>query len=508
MSASEYDQIERDAQDALRASMEAIGTPSARERALADPDEIQRNVKKIIVHQRLQSQLTPYRSWIRKNERYFQIISRLGSEVTGTAIFLFAPDKDDLRIALPGIGSSTASGSVIPQEWKKVYFLRSKGSLPEEEVYTYEDLNDLVSRAWTRFRAAPMNQSVEIPIDDLPALYVGVARALSEGIPLRFGPPNQEARRKESFRQPDSEASEVVLIESIADAENLAGVLYARFCGADLVCVDAPDLERIQRSVDAINAAKGGTSDANFEELVFAPSQHSSPNKGLREWLPNLTGFLGSKSIHHLVRELEDATTGHLSDEQLKMVGSRRLTTFTIGVPYNFVSRGSVSWKNKAIGHLTGDKSLNLLTELLITERPGGIGLIVFDPGYFETDETANAIGELSRHSAHSIVLDGPAATADALMYLAQVLPLEIVFFNTHGSDNAILLGDGPPLYSHLLVQWVSFHSHPVIINNSCLSWTGVGREFLRVGSRGYIGTLWSIDALRAQTLRATRFKE
>ena len=65
-------------------------------------------------------------------------------------------------------------------------------------------------------------------------------------------------------------------------------------------------------------------------------------------------------------------------------------------------------------------------------------------------------------------------------MYFAQVLPLELVFFNTHGQDDGIVLGDGPPLYNYNLVQWVSFQSYPLIINNSCLSWIGVGREFLR----------------------------
>jgi hypothetical protein len=82
-------------------------------------------------------------------------------------------------------------------------------------------------------------------------------------------------------------------------------------------------------------------------------------------------------------------------------------------------------------------------------------------------------------------------------MYFAQVLPIELIFFNTHGAGDAIIL-DGLPLYNHLLVQWIDVHSYPLVINNSCLSWIGVGREFLRVGARGYIGTLWSVDAVSA----------
>jgi hypothetical protein len=37
-------------------------------------------------------------------------------------------------------------------------------------------------------------------------------------------------------------------------------------------------------------------------------------------------------------------------------------------------------------------------------------------------------------------------------------------------------------------------HSSPLIFNNTCSSWNEISLFFISVGSRGYIGTLWSID--------------
>jgi tetratricopeptide (TPR) repeat protein len=72
-----------------------------------------------------------------------------------------------------------------------------------------------------------------------------------------------------------------------------------------------------------------------------------------------------------------------------------------------------------------------------------------------------------------------------------------MIFFNTHGSDKSILLMEGS-LPAYKLVQRVQLASRPIVFNNSCLSWIGVGGEFVRTGARAYIGTLWSVDAVEA----------
>jgi hypothetical protein len=481
--------------------MEALGTDTARAEALADPEGMLGQVKTIIEHQTLQAQLTPLRSWRRKNERYRRIISEIDCRFT---ILLFLPDGDDLSVTVPDGDEVSEDDSVVPAGRDRIYFLSSQedhAQLTTDEVFIYGDLNDLVSHAWRRFRDEPASSFVEIASPEVSAVYLGLARALNDDIPLRFGVSQQtESNTESSVWSKNFAAEEIVLIESIEDAENLSGVLYARLRGAPLVCTNAPDLDRIEIALKAINTALGQTGGLAAEQSILNPHAPSaSSQKRFRDWFRNLGGLVGPAAVEGCICELEAAATVHLSDEQLKAIGSRRVTALTAGVPYNFVNRGEYTWKNKPVGHLTGDKSLVLLTELWELEESQKHNYVsinlVFDPGYFQTTETENVVQELHRHHSHSIVLDGDTADSSSLMYLAQVLPLELVFFNTHGADDAIMLGHGPPLYNHLLVQWVSFHSYPLIINNSCLSWIGVGREFLRVGARGYIGTLWSVDA-------------
>ena len=105
----------------------------------------------------------------------------------------------------------------------------------------------------------------------------------------------------------------------------------------------------------------------------------------------------------------------------------------------------------------------------------------------------------MKREVSYSLLLAGLAGATLALTYLAPTLPIELLFFNTHGSDNGIKLADMPiPLPAYKLVQRTTIAGRPIVFNNSCLSWVGVGREFVRAGARGYIGTLWSVHDAQA----------
>lgn len=120
---------------------------------------------------------------------------------------------------------------------------------------------------------------------------------------------------------------------------------------------------------------------------------------------------------------------------------------FTREVPYTFLRKCSEDWSTKTTGHAAGDPTLIILTEL-------------FD-------------GEL--------------------------LPVEFLHFNTHGNQREIELADGGLPAWKLLRQGLP--SRPFVFNNSCLSRIGVSREFIRAGARGYIGTLWPVDAEQAARL-------
>jgi hypothetical protein len=220
---------------ARRSLMEEFGTPSARSAALAEPGPDQ--IRKVIEHRPLQAQLTPLRSWRRKNASYQAITSKIDCRA---AIFLFSPDQDDLRISEPDYSEPTNEDSIVPTDRARIYFLseHEPSTSPTSDVYRYKGLDELVSCAWMRFRGSRPENFVETDCSSMSMLYIFLPRALHEDRPLRFGARRSFAENGIWPGKPDSD--EVVLIEPAADAENLCGVLYATMRGAHLVCTETP----------------------------------------------------------------------------------------------------------------------------------------------------------------------------------------------------------------------------------------------------------------------------
>ena len=173
-----------------------------------------------------------------------------------------------------------------------------------------------------------------------------------------------------------------------------------------MICTGVPDLRRIHAALEAINR---GLSQAGSDSIRRTNIASAEAQKHLRDWFQGLAGLVGQTTLDSYLNELENASTDHLSDSHLHAIGPRRVTALTVGVPYGFVRRREFAWKDKAIGHLVGDKNLMLLTELYVE----GIELkyasinLVFDPGYFRTLETANVAKELHEHYSHSIIAQG-----------------------------------------------------------------------------------------------------
>jgi hypothetical protein len=153
----------------------------------------------------------------------------------------------------------------------------------------------------------------------------------------------------------------------------------------------------------AINSALGRTAGLGGEEPTLNPHAPSvESQKRFRDWFRLRGDAIGSTAVDIWIRELEAASTDHLSALQLEAIGSRRVTAFTVGVPYNFVNRGTYNWQDKPIGYLINDKSLALLTELWSakenSEHSYTCVSLIFDPGYFATQEANNVDRELRRH--------------------------------------------------------------------------------------------------------------
>lgn len=405
--------------------------------------------------------LTPFRSWWRHQRSLRDLLARRAPR---RALLLFdpAPGELDLIEAIPYSRIGDVRMAVLPDTTVRVRI--------------DDELEGLSSRAWSACERVGPRPAPHGPVADSPlGWFAALACALRTGSSLEVGAP--------VLVDPTvTQSDEAVLVEVKPDAVALIGVQYAHARQARLVLTPAPDTGAI---ADALR-------------LMSSPSD------------AKLIGFLRdawralteSPDVLGPLRAIEDAVNQSVPDDVVAAVGDRDLTAFTDGVPYGFVRRSGADWSTKAIGHVAGDPSLIVLFELLDTPRDDEIGFtLLFDTEEFATNETEDVERILKDRPAISLLLSNDAAAAINLIRLGELLPLELLYFNTHGTKSEIVLADGD------LPAWKLFRqglpSRPFVVNNSCISWTGVGREFIRTGARGYLGTLWPINAEQAATFAA-----
>ncbi|WP_433273283.1 tetratricopeptide repeat protein [Actinosynnema sp. CS-041913] len=408
-------------------------------RALDDPDETDR----------LRAALTPYRSWLRHHELLADLLAKLGVE---RAVFLCEPEPEQLNALDPADGGGRLFDGL--------------------DAVRLSQSPNLTSAAWQALRdGEPETLDVPPDTDFTAALFT----SLRLGKPLRV----VEGAPPPPFAEHNPAGDEAVLVEDTGTADALVAAAYAHHRGARLVITPPPDLADVRRVV------------AEEQERVTAAARAiGDAVKGIG-FVEALWRYL-STGDHDPYAAVETVVTAQVPVDAVAEVGERRLTAFTTGLPYSFVHAGEANWVRKPIGHVVADPTLLVLTELYgagVERRPGAFSL-VFDGGSYRADipEPAHRVG----HFTHPIVLSGADASPEALCDLVEDLPVELVFFNTHGDDDGIVLG-GRELPDWLVPHWLSLRHRPIVFNNSCRSWTGLGREFVRVGARGYIGTLWSI---------------
>ncbi|MFD7656364.1 hypothetical protein ACFV4N_20535 [Actinosynnema sp. NPDC059797] len=343
--------------------------------------------------------------------------------------------------------------------------------LPEHVPLGCADLPALTGAAWALLRGGEPGRVLDVAPDADPVAALFTARRAGAALRVVDGAPPVPL----DDHNP-ADGDEAVLVERTGAADDLVAALYAHHRGARLVVTPRPDLTEVARVVaeeqDRVTAAAGAIGDA-VKGIGFVEAL----------WRYLSTGG------HDPYAAVEAVVTAQVPAEAVADVGDSRLTAFTTGLPYPFVRTADATWARKPIGHVVADPALVVLTELHragVAREPGAFGL-VFDHGVFrELPETTASLG----HHTHSIVLPEADSSIAALRELTTRLPVELVFFNTHDTDHAIVLG-GEELPDHDVP--VRLPHRPIVFNNSCRSWTDLGREFTLAGARGYIGALWTI---------------
>lgn len=533
----EHQIIYKDFYNALTKQNEKVGTNlgMVSERG---PDEIKELFAIMQDRNRLQRELTPLRSWSKYNKMLSYILEDLALK---QVVFLFQPENYEIHILQEEDSHDPEiKFSLLPEDIQRIYFIRERKEIPnsahqDNDYYCYSRLSELTELAWKRI--GPTGQSpintFDVPQENEALYLLGLPCALRERVPLR--PVYAQIHSIEDACQIANKglnSDEAVLIEDTGDASNVVGALYAHHRGASLIVSPAPNRSLVEQALASYlqkheQASKALKYVLAHRELADNIQEFSDAEKSIIRSLPDAvdlnTDFGEFKKFEFIegirqyllkdwqsdaLKDIETTVSAQVPDYVLSGVGDRNLTVFTTGMPYSFVNKKSIDWSDKAIGHVVSDASLIILSEIYnkgAVRSPITFNLI-FDPGFFQTSETNDVLRTLERHFTHSILLSKKTASLISLQLLPAELPVENIFFNTHGADNAILLGD-MTLMDYNIIQWVTLKSWPIIFNNSCLSWIGVGQEFIRAGARGYIGTLWSIDAKSAANFAQTVMK-
>ncbi len=403
--------------------------------------------------------LTPFRRMVKRRDLLARVFRALPLR---RALFLFDATSDDMSVieALPKERLDLKRREPLLAEGLEWTFLSGPHDKP------------LWQRAWEAVRPGEPrpNEALEVAREAGTAL-AGLYRARTLDRPLHLVD-TAEAATIRVCEPADGKPAECVLVETLDRADDLVAVHYALQQGARLCVRPRPETGPIEAARQAIQA---------WQEARH-PIGQAAPLAALQA-------------------EVANAVPTAVVDA----VGALPLTAFTEALPYSLLRSERADWSDKPIGLMTGDALLIASVEMFgrgETVRPDARFDLLFDPGYFRTGETDTVLAVIDDAAAVPVLLRQRAASTTALI-AARGLPVDLVYFDTHGSEEAIQLQD-MPLPDYKLMQRVSLRSRPIVFNNSCLSWNGVGREFIAAGARGYVGTLWSVVAGEAARFAAT----
>lgn len=456
--------------------MNAAGTPLAQEEIAAAGEAGEQQYFDLVQRVSVtRERLSPYRSWLKYNAMVDELTSGLGIE---RVILLHDFTDDDLIVGDPGLNQGKTG-------------LLFSSALETVAVDT-DDLMTLTDRLARVLGCSETNDRGRLTVDagDHNSFVAALFVALQTGQPIQAGA-GAETVLDAALEQSNNDGEEAVLVELNGSIDSLIGAQYATYRGARLITVPQPDIAGVQRAVAE-----------RQRDIALAATRHESD--GSIADTDRLNRLAQMTTTPDPLQQIEQVVTAQVPDQAVRRVGNRRLTAFTAGVPYSFVRSPEGDWSSKPIGHVSVDASLIVLNEIFCAgrERTGGRFALVFDPGFFRRSETPEVVKAARSYFTYPILLSGTDANNQHLMSLPTRLPVELMFFNTHGADDSIVLqyrgGGTHVLTRSKITQWLHLPHRPIVINNSCQSWTGVGREFIRAGARGYVGTLWSVPTIAA----------
>lgn len=470
------------------ATLERAGTISMRDMA---EDETQRAdlAAESAQSRRLIEALAQRRSIAKRNLMLRHALADLGIR---RAILLFEPE-DELDIVAPeapeGDALPAARPQVLSERVERVILLPDQGAGTLEafaQRCAMELGGDAAARGWVH---AASNSAVDVLAALHEARLAGALLQIPETPP---GPP------KVRSTGPEPSENHAVLVEARNDASSLVGAVYAAHLGTRLVVTPPPRLGAVREAIAEMQR------HAQKDDRPSANTTASGPFRWLGTAVRR-TFFKGARA--DTLSSLEDAVSAAVPAEACRAVGKARLTAFTTGLPYGFVSFEGQSWAEKPIGHVIEDADLQLLSDFAAqaTLDPLASFNLVMGSGLLQRSGTEEIGTSLTGRLSDTLVVRSDSEPIDpaSINDLLNTLPVDFVFFNTPRSYDGIHLGPYE-LRASAIPQWSELYRRPIVLNNSSLSWTNMSRQFVRIGARAYATTLWDVDAYDAAKIGAS----
>lgn len=179
------------------------------------------------------------------------------------------------------------------------------------------------------------------------------------------------------------------------------------------------------------------------------------------------------------------------------------LTVFTRTTPLHLVrQRTDAEWPAShwatahSVSHLPGQSASILIPRWFSDElgRVSPVSLNIFYNGLGShgLKDQAGLKVATDRLLSHVLTLENHAARGEVLRETLERLPSSMLLIAAHGAERSIEMEQGRRVRDTEIANW-RLAGSPVVFNNSCGSWTEVGKAFLQAGARAYVGTLWDI---------------
>lgn len=426
--------------------------------------------------------LTAFRSWSKCNQEYAKLLKSLEIE---NVYVLYPFTEYDLTTTINEFvfgdpETRTLVDSLFKPEITVTYLLRDShreislmnASTHERRYACYEDLYNIGSELFNLATDEKIHFDPSSSLDTTAKLY----QACLLKKPLYPTKAAELLNSKELVvEQPDQGAKQAVLLELKQNATDAVAAQYAACEHAKFIITNPINASPLYDLIEEFEKSKS----------IVNAHPRMMPLEDIRASMIKNEQMAFEKLVHDAAKlvnpSLEEA------------IHQLPLTAFSSGFPYSLYKSKNVDWSKKPIGHLFIAESLIILREKLNAQQNRCFRLgAIFDPALFNNTEALDVFENLDRAGIHPAIFKEENASLDAMVRISRSKYLEFMQFITHGSESSVVLDRN--ITSSRIVQWVYLSNNPIIFNNSCHSWTGIGKECIRNGARAYIGTLWSVS--------------